>query len=421
MRSARFLSGGVLVLVLAAGALLAGDNWPQFRGPTADGHSDSKGLPVKWSETENVRWKTEIPGKAWSSPVVWNGKIWLTNAFPDGKQLYVVCVDFATGKVLQNIKVFDIENPQYCIEKNSYASPTPVIEEGRLYAHFGAHGTACVDTVTGKTLWTRQDLECNHHRAPASSPIVYQNLLYLTFDGFDVQYVVALDKNTGKTVWKKDRNITYGSDNGDIKKAYATPAIIRVNGKDQLVNPSAQTSMAYDPLTGEELWRVDCGGMNVSCLPLFGHGMVYMTTAAGGFQLYAVKPDGTGNVTNSHVVWKLTKGVPKQASQLLVGDLLYMGNEQGVLTCIEAKTGDVVWQQRVDGKAVFTASPIYADGKLYFFGEEGVAAVVAEGREFKLLATNTLDGGFMASPAVSGKSLILRTKTALYRVESGVQ
>lgn len=402
------------LLGLVASAL-AETNWPQYRGPNGDGKSEATGLPVTWSETENVKWKTPLDGKAWSSPVVWGNQIWVTNAPPDGKQLYAVCLDAGTGKIEKNIKVFEIANPQFCIEKNSYASCTPVIEEGRIYVHFGVHGTACLDTKTGETLWSRQDLECNHHRGPASSPVVAGDLLYLTFDGFDVQYVVALDKKDGKTVWKKDRDTAYKSDNGDIKKAYGTPQIIEVAGKQQLVSPSAEASIAYDPKTGAELWRVRAGGMNASCRPLFGNGLVYMTAPDGGMQLYAVKPDGEGDVTGSHVVWKQTKGIPKYASQILVGPHLFMSNEQGILTCIDAVEGKVLEQQRVGG--VFFVSPLYADGKLYCFAEDGKTTVAEATPELKVLATNQLDDGFMASPAVTGKALILRTKKAIYRVE----
>jgi len=372
-------------------------------------------LPVEFSDEQHVVWKTPIHGKGWSSPVIWGRQIWMTTAPEDGKQLFAVAVDRDTGKILHDLKVFDIEKPQFCIPKNSYASPTPVLEAGRVYVHFGAHGTACLDTATGKVLWTRQDLPCNHHRGPASSPILFENLLILTFDGFDLQYVVALDKNTGKTVWKRDREIAYDTDNGDIKKAYATPLVIQVAGKPQLIDPSAGASMAYDPRTGEELWRVRCGGMNVSCRPIYGHGLVYMSTADGGFRLFAVKPDGQGDVTTTHVAWKLTKGAPRYASQVLVGDLLFMGNDQGVLSCVDARTGDVMWQERVGG--TFTASPLAAGDRIYFFSEEGDVPVIAATREFKLLAKNKISAGFMASAAVTGDALILRSKTHLYRVE----
>jgi outer membrane protein assembly factor BamB len=404
------------VSMLAGGAAAAqAEPWPQFRGPRGDGHSTATGLPVTWSETENVRWKTPIHGKAWSSPVVWEGNIWLTTATEDGQRMYVVCVDAATGEIIHDVQLWEINKPQYCHPMNSYATPTPVVEAGRLYAHFGAHGTACVDTETGRVLWSRQDLPCDHHRGPASSPIVDGNRLILTFDGYDVQYLCALDKQTGETVWKTDRRIDYGTDNGDAKKAYSTPHVIVAGGRRQLISPSAGATIAYDPLSGEELWRVRSGGMNAAARPIFAHGLIYATTAAGGWQLFAVRPDGRGDVTGSHVAWRSGRGIPTRSSPVLVGDALFMVNDAGIMSCIDAITGDLVWQTRFGGK--FSASPLYADGRIYFFSEEGVTPVIAAQREFKLLATNQLDDGFMASPAVDGQALILRTKSHLYRIE----
>lgn len=405
----------LLLSLWAAGSYSAEEYWNQFRGPHGDGTSSAKGLPTTWSETEHVKWKTPVRGKAWSSPVVWGEQVWLTSAPPDGKELFAICLDLATGKTLRDIKVFDVEKPQYCIERNSYASPTPCIEEGRVYVHFGAHGTACLDTTTGETLWTRRDLECDHFRGPASSPIIWDELLILTFDGFDKQYLAALDKKSGNTVWRTDRGFAYGTDNGDAKKAYGTPRVVEVDGKPELLSASAGASAAYDPRTGKEIWRVKSGGMNASCRPVVGKGLAFFGTADGGFNLFAVKLGGEGDVTGSNVMWKLTKGAPRYASPILVDDLLYMGNEQGNVTCVEAESGEVVWQNKLGG--LLMSSPLYADGKLYFFAEDGNCHVLAPGRELKLLATNKLEGGFMASPALAGKSLILRTKEAVYRIE----
>jgi len=418
MRSIRTivcLPGLALGLSLLAGAAIAAEQWNQYRGPNGDGTSSATELPTTWSETENVKWKTPVHGKAWSSPVVWNDQIWMTTATPDGKELFAVCLDRETGKILHDIKVFDIAEPQYCIERNSYASSTPVIEEGRVWVHYGAHGTACLDTKTGKVLWTNQELKCNHHRGPASSPILWEDFLILTFDGFDFQYLVALDKTTGKQVWRTDRGFNYGTDNGDVMKAYSTPHVVTVEGRQELVSPSAGSCAAYDPQTGKELWRVKSGGMNASCRPVVAGNTAFMGTADGGFHLFAVKLGGQGDVTNSHVQWKLSKGAPRYSSPILAEGLLYAGNEQGVITCIEPETGDVVWQKRLGG--LFMPSPIYADGKLYFFTEGGEGHVIKPGREFNSLATNKLEAEFMASPAIAGKSLILRSKNAVYCIE----
>jgi outer membrane protein assembly factor BamB len=373
-------------------------------------------LPVKWSEKENVVWKTPIHDKGWSSPVIWGNQIWMTTAREDGKEMFAVCVDRDTGKIIYDLKVFDVEKPAFCIAFNSYASPTPVIEQGRVYVHFGTYGTVCLDTATGKKVWERRDLNCNHHRGPGSSPILYDDLLIVNFDGFDVQYVVALDKKTGKTVWKKDRNITYDRDDGDIKKAYGTPTVVTVEGKPQVVSPSAGATIAYDPRSGDELWRISHGGMNASAPPVYQDGLVFICTSDGGFRLLAARPNGRGDVTKTNVDWKYNKAVPSRSSPLLIGDKLVMINEQGILSCLTAKTGQPVWQERVGGQ--YIASPLYADGKLYLFGQEENSLVGEPGSKgWKLLSTNRLDGGCMATPAIAGKALFIRTKTHLYRIE----
>ena len=394
--------------------LRAGENWPQYRGPHADGSTRAAGLPVTFGETDKVLWKTPVHGKAWSSPVVWDHQIWMTTAAKDGGELGAVCVDAESGKIIHDVVVFKIDKPQFCHPMNSYGTPTPVIEKGLLYVHFGRYGTACLDPATAKTLWTRQDVLCDHFRGPASSPILADGLLFLTFDGVDVQFLVALDKASGKTVWKRDRNITYDSDDTDYHKGYSTPALITTGGQPQLISPSAGATIAYEPKTGEEIWRVRSGGMNAAALPLFGNGLVYVTTAAGGYQLFAVRPDGHGDVTDSHVAWKFAKNAPTRPSQILLGERLFMISDSGVISCVNAKSGESVWQKRLGG--AFSASPLVADGHIYFFGEAGEVPVVAATDEYILLANNQLGDGFMASPAVYDNSLILRSRTCLYRI-----
>jgi len=413
-----------LACLLILGALwhaTAADRWPEFRGSDGTGLSDATGLPLHWTEQENVRWKTRIHDKGWSSPVVWDGQVWLTTATEDGKQRFVLCVDCATGKVSHDVKVFDVDKPQAmgdAQEFNSYASPTPAIEAGRVYAHFGSAGTACLDTATGKVLWTRRDLPCNHHRGAGSSPVLFRNLLILTFDGFDQQYLVALDTATGATRWKQRRVIDYGTGNGDRKKAFSTPAVFTVGGQPQLVSPSAAATVAYDPATGKELWKVYHGGMNVAARPLLGREQIYLCTGDGPTQLLAVRTGGAGDVTKSHVTWKAIRGVPNRSTPLLLNDLLYLaGDRNGVATCLDPKTGRLVWQERLAGD--FIASPVAAEGHVYFFNRDGAAFVLAAGRQARVLARNQLDGGCMATPAIAGKALYVRTKTHLYRIEQG--
>ncbi|HEX4130657.1 MAG TPA: PQQ-binding-like beta-propeller repeat protein [Pirellulales bacterium] len=391
------------------------DAWPRFRGPHGDGHSSATGLPLEWSETKNVRWKTAVPGKAWSSPVVWGDQIWFTNATAEGDKRSAVCVDLASGKIVHEKRLLTIENPQFAHEMNSHASPTPVIEPGRVYVHFGSTGTFCLDTATAEPIWSRLDLPCDHWRGPASSPILFENLLVVAYDGYDYQYVVALDKRTGKTVWKRDRNIQYRIDNGDVKKAYGTCAVIDVNGQPQLIAPSAEATIAYNSRTGDEIWRVRHGGMNVSATPLYADGRLILNTGAGGMKMLAVDPRGKGDVTDTHILWKYEKVVPTRSSPVLVGKLLFMVNDSGIASCVDVETAKQVWQTRFGGD--FSASPIFADGRIYFFDQEGRSPVIAPATKYELLADNQLGDGFMASPAVVGKALILRSRSHLYRVE----
>ena len=398
--------------VIVAG-LQAGENWPQFRGPNGNGVSGAKSVPTRWSETENIRWKVPIHDKGWSSPVVWGDQVWMTTARADGKEFFAVGVDRRSGKIVHDVKVFADPRPAYCHPYNSYASPTPVVESGRLYVHFGSHGTGCVDTATGEVLWLRRDFPCYHHRGPGSSPVVHGKLLFLLFDGFDQQYVVALDKTTGKTVWKKDRDIRYSEDNGDIKKAYATPSILNFGGKPQLVCPAAEATLAYDPATGDELWRVVHGGMNEATRPVFAHGLIYLTSGHTA-QLLAVRQGGSGDVTKTGIAWKANRGVPTRPSPLVVGDRLYTISDKGIATCLDALTGKQLWQERLGGD--FCASPVYAAGHIYLSDEEGKTHVLADSATFQSVAVNQLDAGCMASLAIAGDALFVRTKTHLYSI-----
>ncbi len=427
------------LLASSSVALTAADSWPGFRGPTANGHAAGKAAPTQWSEKgdklENVRWKTAIHGKGHSSPVVLGDQVWVTTADealdpnPVPKKggppanavktatYFAVCVDRISGKVTHDIKLRTEENPLYCHPFNSYASPTPFVEPGRLYAHFGSHGTFCVDTADGRKLWERTDFKCDHLRGPGSSAAVYGDLLYLIFDGADVQYVVALDKATGKTVWKTDRNIKYspGPADGDHKKGYATPVMVSVGGKDWLVCPSAECTMAYDPKTGEELWRFTHGGMNGSMRPVLDDGLLYLNSGHTA-KLFALKPDGlSGAVPKSAVAWeapKEVKNVSVRPSPLVANGLLFMVSDSGFATCVDAKTGRLVWNERLDGE--FSASPVLVGGNLYFCNQSGKTFVVKAEREYAVVSENRLADGFMASPAAAGGELFLRTRTSLY-------
>ena len=419
----KIASAMVVGCVVLAGAARA--DWPEFRGPTADGQVGAAGLPLTWSETENVKWKTEIPFRGWSTPVVLGGQVWLTTATLDGHDFYAMCLDAATGKILFNDKLFHNDTPEPLGNAvNGYASPSPAIEPGRVYVHFGCYGTACLDTGTFKVLWQRTDLPCRHYRGPASSVILFENMVILTMDGADVQYLVALDKQTGKTVWKTNRSVKFNdaegfqkfAKDGDLRKAHSTPFITTVDGQPQMVSPGAKAAYAYDPRTGRELWMVRYGCWSAAARPLVSKGLALILTGAGKTELWGVRLGGQGDVTDTHVAWKWEKSAAKTASPVIVDDLLYMVNDDSTVTCLEVATGQLVWRERVGGN--FAASPIVADGRIYFPNQQGKTTVLKPGRTFAPIATNTLDVGCMASPAVDGSALYLRTKTHLYRIEA---
>ena len=399
------------------------EDWRQYRGPDGAGLAPGP-LPLTWGEGRNVTWKTAIHGRAWSSPVVLGRQIWMTTATEDGHDLFAVAVDRESGKVIHDVKLFYVDSPQIGHVFNSFASPTPVVEPGRVYVTFGSPGTAALDARTGKMLWQRRDLECNHYRGAGSSPILFRNLLIMHFDGSDQQYVVALDKDTGKTVWKTPRSIDFRDlgpngkpqADGDFRKAFSTPRVTMVGGEPVLLSLGAKAAYGYDPLTGKELWRIEeRTNHSASTAPAVGHGLAFYPTGFSSPHLLAIRMDGRGDVTQSHIAWRVTRGVPQKPSIVLVGDLIFMVNDVGLASAVEAKTGEVVWNARVGG--TFSASPVSDGSRVYFFSEDGKTTVIEAGRQYKLLAENQLDDGFMASPAVSGRTLFLRTRTHLYRIE----
>ena len=429
----KLLIAAALMLPLCAGSASAGVNWPEFRGPSGDGHlpwataANPAGLPLTWSETNNVKWKTAIHDRGWSTPVVGEGRVWLTTATPDGHDFFAVCVDAETGAIRHDLKLFHADNPEPLGNNvNCYAAPSPALEPGRAYIHFGSYGTACLDAKTGATIWKRDDLPCRHYRGPASSAILFENLLILTMDGADVQYLVALDKQTGRTVWKTDRTTKWNDEHltsqmakdGDLRKGHSTPFIVDVGGGQlQMLSPGAKAGYAYDPRTGRELWHITYNDSWSSApRPVFASGLALIVTGLGKTELYAVKPGGTGDVTGTHVAWKLDKDVCKTASPIVVDGLLYMVNDNGTALCLDAATGTQVWREHLTGN--YAASPVFADGRLYFCNQQGKTTVLQPGRTFAPLATNALENGFMSSPAAAGRAFFLRSKTHLYRVEA---
>ena len=403
------------LLLLSVSAAKAMENWPQFRGPDGQGHADAAKLPTAWSTTQNVMWRTELPGKGFSSPVIWGDQIWMTAALENGLSFHALCVEKNSGKLLHDVEVFRREKAMVIQNKNSHASPSPVIEEGRVWVNFGTTGTACLDTGTGKILWRSTELQLDHLVGPGSSPVLYQNLLILTCDGADLQYMAALDKLTGKLVWKTPRSGKLRV-NPDVKKSFCTPLITPVEGRDQLISPGADWVYGYEPLTGKEIWRIGFTGFSLVPRPVVGHGLVFICTGFARAQLLALRLGAHGDATATHIAWKHAEKMPLKPSLLLVGDELYAVSDTSTASCFDAKTGTLLWEQRLGGN--FSASPILADGKIYFFSEEGKASIVAPGREFKLLTTNELGERIMASPAISGNAMFLRTDKALYRIET---
>ncbi len=402
-----------LIWALAASTALAED-WPEFRGPGGQGSSTATGLPLEWSEKNNVRWKTPVPGRGWSSPVIAGGRIWLTTSIDAGgkasaRSLHLLSFDEGTGEQSRDIPVFEFDETGKQHAKNSYASPTPILDSdsGLIFVHFGVLGTAAVRAASGEVVWKTMLPAYEHVHGGGGSPVVWHDLLIVACDGVDTQYVVALEKTTGEVRWRKVRP------RGNM--AFATPLVIEVNGKSQLVAPSAHRTIAYDPATGKELWSVEYGdGFSNVPRPVFAHGFVYLCTGFYKPQLLAVRPDGEGNVTQTHVAWRAERGIPLTPSPIVVGSEIYIVSDNGILSCLDALTGKLNYQERLGSN--FSASPTFADGRLYWQSEEGETIVIAPGREFRKLASNPVDGLTYASLAVSGHSFFLRSSTHLYRI-----
>ncbi len=420
------------------------DSWPDFRGPWGDGYAAAKGdtksygVPVEWSDSKNVKWKTKLPLLGLSSPVVMDDRVWLTTASEEGHDFFVICVNAKNGEILTNQKIFHSDDPQSLgngRQDNSYATPSVVLESGRAYVHFGSFGTACLDAQSFEIIWKRDDMPCWHYRGASSSPVLFKELVILTFDGADQQYHIALNKKTGRTVWRTERSAIWNDEHvenqmvkdGDWRKAHSTPLIVERGGKARLYSVGAKAAYAYDPSTGKELWRIDHGAYSAAPRPLyFNDHVIFVTGFSRGAQMVSVKTGGKGVVTDTHIQWSNKSPFPKYSSPVVVDGLIYMALDDSFLVCLDAETGETVWKERVGGK--FRACPIYADGHLYFFSLEGVTTVIKPGRDFEVVATNRLEEGaanddprrgpgFMASPAVVGDALILRTRHHLFRIE----
>lgn len=408
------LFAGLWLSGLGLGVSEESARWPQFRGPTGQGLALEAAPPQEWDETKNIRWKTDIPGLGHSSPVIWDDQIWLTTSTLDGKELSLVGLDRKEGRILHQVVLFRRDPAEEIHSKNSHASPTPVVTEGHVYAHFGTNGTAAVDYRDGTILWKNEELKIDHNTGPGSSPVLWKDLLIVTCDGADQQFVAALECETGKVRWKRNRSAPYRSE-PLTHRAFATPLLIEHEGKPQLISPAADQLHAYDPDTGDELWHVRFTGFSTVPCPAYANGMIFMSTGYFGPEIAAIKVDGTGNVTDSNVVWHVKKGAPDTPSPLTHEGRVYIVSDKGVASCLDAETGKQLWSRRLGGN--FSASPILAGGHIYFCNEQGETHVLKPESTPKPARVSRLPGHILASPAVIGRTLYLRTHESLYCIE----
>ena len=395
---------------------LRGD-WPQFRGPDGQGHSDQTGIPIHWKEGENITWKTAVPGRGWSSPVIAGNQVWMTSAEVDGKSLHAICIDKRSGKLLHNVEVLTPQDAGPLHRLNGYASPTPVLDGERVYTHFGPRGSVCLDTA-GKIIWKNNSFKYNVIQGAASSPILHGDMLILTCDGIDNQFIVALDKRTGKIKWKQPRaHLEAAAKKRSIAKmSYSTPLIQRINGVPQLVCSGADHVASYDLKTGAEIWWMPYDGFSIVGRPSYGNGLFYVVGSIrqDHFCVYAVHP-GKGRLRDDQVVWQRSISIPHVSSPLLVGRELFVVHDGGVASCVDALTGKEHWRERLGGN--HDASPVEIRGRIYFCNREGKTTIAAASDKFEVLAINQLKGIFKASPAIADGALFLRSDTHLYRIE----
>jgi outer membrane protein assembly factor BamB len=407
-------------------------SWPSKGGPTQDGivpSAEAARLPLEWDEAsgKNITWKTPIEGEGHSTPVIGGDHIWFTAATKDGKQQYLYGIDRKSGKVIHHLLMFENPTPEELGNPlNNYAAPSPFLEADALYVHFGTYGTARVDPATGKKVWERRDINARHYRGPGSSPVVHGDLLYLTFDGIDQQFVTALDKKTGATVWKTNRTTDYGdldkdgkpTRDGDMRKAYHTPAVFEMGGVEVLVSVGSRAAFGYEAKTGKELWTVRHGGFNAAIRPLRFENVLVLNTGSERAHTVGIRIDDQmkGDITESHTLWDREKRNASESCSLLVDGRLFQVTRGGVVSCTDAKTGQDIWEDRFEGQHL--PSPIAAGERIYFCNDRGDCTVIRAADKFEVLARNKLADGMTSSPVAADGALFLRTKTALYRIES---
>ncbi len=411
------------LILLALPAVSQPANWTQFRGNRGTGIAETENIPLKWDESA-IKWKRVIHDKGHSSPVVFDNQIWLTTAKDDGKELYAVCLDFKTGDIIYDIKVFTPYETEEKHQLNTYATPTPCIEKGFVYVHYGNAGTACINTANGSIVWKNSNFKCKFVQGAASSPVLYKNLVILHYEGVDVRFLVALDKSNGKLVWKSDRPAEPYKPLPEIgRKAYITPLIINVKGHDLLISDGSAVCIAYDPESGKEIWRVVDGAESTIAMPITENGIVYwyagFMVAENGSNytdFLAVNPDGKGDITATNIIWKKHEVLAhnQMLTPVIKDGLIYTVNTRNTMMCIDAKTGTEVWSKHVTSD--YDASPLYINGNIWFFSAKGEILVLKAGRKYEIVAQNRTDSGIFATPAVLRNSIILRTQKFLYRI-----
>ncbi len=399
------------------------DNWTHFRGSNMDGHAQVEIAPTHWSDTENVVWKVPVKGIGWSSPVVYGKQVWLTSAEEDGTKFYTLCFDLESGKLLDEKTIFTSDEPQHIHSTNSYATPTPCIEKGRVYVHYGTFGTACINTDNFEVVWKRDDMPCDHMQGPASSPILYKNMLIVHLEGIADPYVVALDKNTGETIWKSVRPADiYDPLEPVYRKSYQTPVVVHVGGKDLLISNSSYMCFAHDVNTGEVVWTFTYGFDSTVSQPLFWNGLVFVNSGwifeenkPYFTRQFAIDPTGTGDVTETHLKWMYEDEVPQIPTPVIVDGKMYMVHDRGMITCLDAMSGNPVWKEKLKGN--FNASPIYAAGNIYFINVKGDCTIINPGDTFQKVAENSIGETVKAIPVFIDDQMILRTKDNLYMIK----
>lgn len=423
MSKKSFLSITFAFLLMLVSCKQSIDNWTHFRGSNMDGHANVETAPLSWSDTENIVWKVPVKGLGWSSPVIFNNQIWVTSADKNGHEFYTLCYDLETGELLDEKIVFTSDEPQRIHGTNSYATPTPCIEDGFVYVHYGHFGTACINTYNFEVVWKREDMPCKHMQGPASSLILHKDKLIVHLEGTEDPYLVALDKKTGKTIWKSVRPAEiYDPLKPVYRKSYQTPIVIKVGGKELLISNAAFLCFAHEVNTGEVIWTLEYGFDSTVSQPLYSNGVVYVNSGWIKMenrplftQQYAIDPTGKGDITKTHVKWMFEDEVPQIPTPVIVNDRMYMVHDRGMVTCLDVNTADIIWKKKLDGN--FNSSPIYAAGNIYFINVKGECTVVKPGDSYQEVGKNEINETVKAIPAFIYDKMVLRTEKSLYLIK----